>query len=115
MPAQLSSTQLDNSAQAVPSPPAAIDSNSEPTPAPAIDSALVLTPTTTALNKAGRPVQKAGLPHRFVDELPSLPVSATDVHAPSIPTIVRRVILHVREYFRTGLNQFRILREYVNW
>lgn len=54
-------------------------------------------------------VGNSRLPRVFVDKLPSglLPI-------PFVPPIVRRVILHVREYFRTQLNSFGILREYVH-
>jgi hypothetical protein len=34
--------------------------------------------------------------------------------APAIPNLTQRVILHVRDSFRTGVNQFGILREYLH-
>jgi hypothetical protein len=33
---------------------------------------------------------------------------------PPIPNLIRRVILHVRDSFRTGVNQFGVLREYLH-
>ena len=67
-------------------------------------------PPSPTFNRSGQPTRKAAIPRPFVDELPSVQTSATEPHGAHI---VKRVILHVREYFRTGLNQFNILREYV--
>jgi hypothetical protein len=53
------------------------------------------------------------MPRPFIDELPPIPNPAALTTEPHGIHIVRRVILHVREYFRTTLNQFSILREYV--
>jgi len=48
------------------------------------------------------------LPRMFTDELPSAPGPVYP-----IPQPIRRVILHIKEYFRTGLNAFGVVREYV--
>jgi Plavaka transposase len=103
-------TSSDSSSSFVPctvlapsSPPSAPPPVPPPAPAPQ------LTPPPS--NQSGRPTRTIRIPRRFIDELPSAPVS--DPPIPLIP-VVRRVILHVREYFRTGLDQFRILHEYIH-
>lgn len=50
-------------------------------------------------------------PLRFDDELPqhSVPIP---VVPPPAPRVIRRVILHVRELFRSVVNRFHVLREY---
>lgn len=49
-------------------------------------------------------------PRQFQDKLPVPPTPIL----PSPPTIVRRVILHVNDFFRSDVNQFGILREYTH-
>lgn len=57
--------------------------------------------------KSGRVTR---IPSRFNDELPvnpmPIPIETTT------PPIVRRVILHVRDFFRSAVNKFNVLREY---
>lgn len=105
MPTQYNSTSLDND-----HPPPLV-----PTPS-LFNAPLSSSPdahTSPILNQFGRPTRKAGIPRRFLDELPSVPTPATLATESHSTRIIKRVILHVREYFRTGLNRFSILREYV--
>ena len=71
-----------------------------------------LLPSTPPLTQAGRPVRNYRRPRRFDDVPPDPPASIEP--PPPILNIVRRVILHVRDSFRTGVNQFGILREYLH-
>jgi hypothetical protein len=51
-------------------------------------------------------------PRRFDDRLPDQPAPIpVDPHLPA-PPIIRRVILHVRDFFRSAMNRFHVLREY---
>ena len=65
------------------------------------------------LTLAGRPKRRYRLPARFEDVPPEgpapIPAPPSDNAA---PISIRRVILHVRDTMRTGLNRFGILREY---
>ena len=71
-----------------------------------------LPPSTPPLTQAGRPTRNHRRPRRFDDVPPDPPAS---IEPPSpIPNVVRRVILHVRDSFRTGVNRFGILREYLH-
>jgi hypothetical protein len=56
--------------------------------------------------------QAIRLPLPFQDELPanSLPIPIVPPEAPL--TAIQQVILHVYDFFRSGINQFHILREY---
>jgi Plavaka transposase len=69
-------------------------------------------PSTPPLTQAGRPMRNYRRPRRFDDVPPDPPASIEP--PPPIPNVVRRVILHVRDSFRTGVNQFGILREYLH-
>jgi hypothetical protein len=66
-------------------------------------------PSPQLLTQAGRPKRNYRRPARVQDVIPEAP-AATSL----IPKAVRRVILHVRDSFRTGLSQFGILREYLH-
>lgn len=59
-------------------------------------------PSPTLLTQAGRPMRNYRLPRRFHDSPPAILEAA------------RRVILHVRDSFRTAVNKFGILREYLH-
>lgn len=85
----------------LPLPSAATSSASQSCPS-------VIEPATMATPCEAQPSAPTRLPRTFVDELPS-----TLAPAQCIPHTVRRVILHVKEYFRTGINELGILREYV--
>jgi Plavaka transposase len=65
------------------------------------------------LTRAGRPKRRYRLPARYEDILPEgpAPIPPND-NAVAAPTSIRRVILHVRDVLRTGLNRFGIMREY---
>jgi hypothetical protein len=67
------------------------------------------------LTNSGRPQRNYRMPQRYIDVLPEGPVpipppppESASARAP----IIRRVILHVRDMLRTGLNRFGMLREY---
>jgi hypothetical protein len=75
-----------------------------PLPLPAL-------PPPPILTQSGRPARTYRRPRRFIDEPPPLPVP---IPSPPAPQAVRRVILHVRDSFRTGVNNFGILREYLH-
>jgi hypothetical protein len=66
----------------------------------------------TFLTQAGRPARNYRLPRRFQDIVPEPPTSDSIQSAPSSQLAVRRVILHVRDSFRTAANQFGVLRHY---
>jgi hypothetical protein len=52
------------------------------------------------------------VPRRITDALPPLPLP---VPLAAIPKVTRRVILHVRDSFRTCTNYFGVFREYLYW
>lgn len=64
------------------------------------------------LTRAGRPKRRYRLPARYEDILPEgpAPIPPND-NAVAAPTSIRRVILHVHDVLRTGLNRFGIMRE----
>lgn len=59
---------------------------------------------------AARIGRVARQPQIFLDELPvpHVPIPAI----PYVPPVIRKVILHVRDFFRSATNRFHILREY---
>ena len=69
-------------------------------------------PPEPALTKAGRPAQNYHVPQRFQDCLPEAPVTVETI----LPAqaAVKCVILHVRDSFRTAINRFGILWEYLH-
>jgi hypothetical protein len=69
-------------------------------------------PPPLPLTQAGRPMRNYRRPQRF-DDTPPEPPANVEI-APPIPNVARRVILHVRDSFRTAANQFGILREYLH-
>jgi hypothetical protein len=66
------------------------------------------------LTQAGRPARRYRLPRRYEDIPPEgpAPIPDSDVPAAHVTPIIPRVILHVRDLMRTGLNRFGLLREY---
>lgn len=83
-----------------------IPQTSIPTPPSDIIPALV------TYSQTGRPKRNAKIPRRFTDVLPTAPTPIA-VIADS-PQRIRRVILHVRDFFRSTPNAFGILREYLH-
>jgi hypothetical protein len=67
-------------------------------------------------SQAGRLLQTTRVPHKFRDIPPEAPpLRAMSKSAPPIPSLTtKHVILHVRDSFRTGVNQFGILQEYLH-
>ena len=67
------------------------------------------------LTRASRPKRRYRLPARYEDIPPEgpapIPVLPSDNPSTATPSI-RRVVLHVRDLMRTGLNRFGIMREY---
>jgi hypothetical protein len=59
---------------------------------------------------SGRPMRRERKPRRFRDELPVPPTAIPPILSP----LTRRVILHVRDFFWSDVNQFGILREYLH-
>jgi hypothetical protein len=71
-------------------------------------------PTVPTLTASGNPARNYRIPARYHDIPPEGPAPlppAVDT-TPRQPTLIRRVILHVRDHIRTGINQFGLLREY---
>jgi Plavaka transposase len=70
--------------------------------------------TVPELTQAGRPARRYRLPRRYEDIPPEgpAPIPDSDVPAVHATPIIPRVILHVRDLMRTGLNRFGLLREY---
>lgn len=64
-------------------------------------------------SRAGRLLTSSRVPRKFRDTPPQAPVHVMPA-PPPIPNLIRRVILHVRDSFRTGVNQFGVLREYLH-
>jgi hypothetical protein len=81
-------------------------------PVPTANLPLDCPPTPLPLTQAGRPMRNYRRPQRF-DDTPPEPPTNIDI-SPNIPNVVRRVILHVRDSFRTAANKFGILREYLH-
>jgi hypothetical protein len=80
-----------------------------------VDRSLSPTPPPPGLTQAGRPQRRYRLPKRYEDILPEGPTPvplADSADSGPAASSIRRVILHVRDAMRTGLNRFRILREY---
>ncbi|KAF7976211.1 hypothetical protein HWV62_7218 [Athelia sp. TMB] len=73
-------------------------------PPPAVPEAVPL------LTKTGRLQRNYRLPARYVDHLPAGPVPLPPIAPGS--TALPRVILHVRDAFRTSRNRFGICRDY---
>lgn len=65
------------------------------------------------LTQTGRPARRYRLPRRYEDIQPEGPAPIPDV-PPVVAPIIPRVILHVRDLMRTGLNRFGLLREYLH-
>lgn len=80
-----------------------------PAPVPHLPPPPVPSSHPQVLTRVGRAVRK---PRRFDDELPAHPVPVPVAPTPPAPPVIRRVILHVRDFFRSALNRFYILREY---
>jgi hypothetical protein len=69
-----------------------------------------------AFTSAGRPQRQYRIPTRYNDVPPEGPAPLAPAPAPNpidppLP-LIRRVILHVRDQLRTGINRFGLLREY---
>ena len=64
-------------------------------------------------SRAGRLLTHSRVPRKFRDMPPEAPVYVNPTPA-HIPNLIRRVILHVRDSFRTGVNQFGVLRDYLH-
>lgn len=69
-------------------------------------------PPEPLLTQAGRPARNYRVPRKFQDCLPETPVSV-EATVP-VQATVKRVILHVRDSFRTTVNRFGVLREYLH-
>jgi len=67
----------------------------------------------TTLTATGRPQRHYRIPARYNDVPPDGPAPTIPITDPE-PTLMRRVILHVRDHYRTGINQFGLLREYLH-
>jgi hypothetical protein len=63
---------------------------------------------------AGRPQRWYRVPARYNDVPPEGPAPLIQTPEPEVPAppLIRRVILHVRDRLRTGMNRFGLLREY---
>jgi Plavaka transposase len=66
-----------------------------------------------ALTVTGRPQRQYRMPAKYNDVPPEGPAPLAPAPAPDpqLP-LIRRVILHVRDQLRTGMNRFGLLREY---
>src|ERR1700733_13517507 len=69
-------------------------------------------PTGPSFTPAGRPMRNYRRPLRFDDSPPE--PSASFEPLPLIPKVAKRMLLHVRDTFRTAVNQFGVLREYLH-
>jgi hypothetical protein len=69
-------------------------------------------PPPPLFTNSGRPRRNYRMPERYVDVLPEGPVPVPPTPVPAQAPIIRRVILHVRDILRTGLNRFGVFREY---
>lgn len=71
-------------------------------------------PPEPPLTAAGRPRRQYRIPARPEDVPPEGPAPLPPVPDPVVPPLplIRRVILHVRDRLRTGINRFGLLREY---
>jgi hypothetical protein len=90
-----------------------VDMHDAPTEQPHHDE-IPLLPSPVAvpeLTQTGRPARRYRLPRRYEDIQPEGPAPIPDV-PPVVAPIIPRVILHVRDLMRTGLNRFGLLREY---
>jgi hypothetical protein len=67
-------------------------------------------------SQAGWLLQTTCVPHKFRDIPPEAPpLHAMSKSAPPIPSLTtKHMILHVRDSFRTGVNQCGILQEYLH-
>jgi Plavaka transposase len=71
-------------------------------------------PPPQLLTRTGRPQRHYRLPARYEDITPEGPAPLPPNPAPPEHTTIRRVVLHVRDTLRTGLNRFGLLREYLH-
>jgi len=70
-------------------------------------------PPIQLLTHAGRPQRHYRLPARYEDIPPEGPAPLPPNLVPPERPTIRRVVLHVRDALRTGLNRFGLLREYL--
>ena len=64
------------------------------------------------LTQAGRPNRTRRLPKRYLDTPPVAPAPVEQPTSTVQTPLLRRVILHVRDFMRTTTNKFGLLREY---
>lgn len=86
----------------------------EPTPLPVIPELpqRLSTPPPPTFRPSGRVDRKSRKPRRFIDVPPVVPRAILPLPPP--PNVVKKVILHVQDFFRSEVNHFGILREYLH-
>jgi hypothetical protein len=88
-----------------------LDTHCEPPPEPPL-AAPAPPPTVPQLTQAGRPARRYRMPRRYEDIPPEGPAPIPAAPAETLVSSIPRVILHVRDLMRTGINRFGLLREY---
>ena len=99
----------------IPAPlPIEVEPQQEPSPHFSFSPSPEPPPPILLLTRAGRPQRHYRLPARYEDIPPEGPAPLPPRSLSPAHTIICRVVLHVRDTLRTGLNRFGLLREYLH-